>query len=136
MLIGVGALAMIFWHDGDRVLSIVVACAGVFFAAILLRRLLRPVDIDKQEANLSAYRAEASRVGPIGRHATALVAYAILGGVVWVANHFEYPRYGDFLFFLAIWDASMLVYYLIRGKLTRASSDPTVGDATQQGGRA
>jgi len=136
MVIGVGALAMNFWHDGDRVLSIAVACAGLFFAMALLRRLLRPIDIDQQEANLKAYRAEATRVSPARRHASALVAYAILGGVVWIANHFEFPRYGYFLFVLALSDAIMLIYHMVKNKRTSTPVKSSVEDATVQGGRA
>jgi len=136
MVIGVGALAMNLWHDGHRVLSIIVAGAGLFFAGILLRRLLRPVDIDLQNQNLSAYRAEAARVSPAARHASALVAYAIVGGVVWAANSFEYPRYGYFLFFLALWDAFMLTYHLVKDKIVKKAGNSSVEDATPQGGRA
>ena len=136
MVIGVGALAMILWHDGNRFPSIAVACAGLLFAMILLRRLFRPIDLDQQEENLSEYRAEATRVSPVTRHASALVAYAILGGAVWVLNDFEFPRYGDFLFILVLWDASMLIYHIVKGKRKKVIGNSTIEDATDQGGRA
>ena len=136
MVIGVGALAMILWHDGNRVLSSAVACAGLFFAVILLRRLLRSVDMNQQEANLNAYRAEANRVSPITRHVSALIAYAVLGGAVWAMNGFVFPRYGYFLFILASWDAFMLIYHFVRGKITKAAGNPTVEGAADQGGHA
>ncbi len=137
ILIGAGAFAMILWHDGNRVLSFAVACAGLFFAMILLRRLLRPVDIDQQEANLSAYRAEANSLSPFQRYYLALIAYAILGGGVWVTNGFMFPRYAAyFLFFLALWESLLLAYHLVKGKRRRVVGSPTVEDATGSGGRA
>jgi len=136
MLIGAGAAALICWHKGDRILSIAVACGGLFFAVILLRRLLRPLDKDQLEANLSAYRAEENRVSPIKRNVSALIAYAILGTVLWVSNGFEFPRDANFLFILALWNSSMLIYHMVKSKRTNTPDKPSVEDVTQEGGRA
>ncbi|MGA2216717.1 MAG: hypothetical protein ABSG51_01435 [Terracidiphilus sp.] len=136
MVIGAGAFAMVLWHDGNRVLSIAVACGGLFFAMMLLRRLLRPVDIDQQEANLSAYRAEANSVSPVKRRYLALIAYAILGVLVWAMNGFVFPRYAYFLFFLAFWDTTMLAYHFVKGQRKKVMRSPTVEDPADSGGRA
>jgi len=136
MVIGGGVIALNFWHDGNRILGIASACAGLFFAIILLRRLLLPVGIDQQEANLSAYRAEANSLSPIKRHSSALIAYAILGGVVWAINGFVFPRYANFLFILAIWDASMLTYNIVKSKRTKTTGNPAIESTNETGGRA
>jgi hypothetical protein len=136
MVIGGGVIALNFWHEGYNILSFVFAGATIFFAMIFLRRLLLPVEIDQQEANLSAYKAEANSLSPIKRHSSKLFAYAFLGGVVWVSNGFVFPRYANFLFILALWDVSMLIYNIVKSKRTKTTGNPAIESTNETGGRA
>jgi hypothetical protein len=136
VVIGIGAWALDSWHKGDRALSIIVASAGIFFVMILLRRLLSPIDIDQQEVNLSAYRAEANSLSPIKRHTLSIIAYTSLGVVVWALNGFIFPRYANFLFLLAIWEVFVLIYLIIRGKRKVVVGNRSIESTTNPGGRA
>lgn len=133
MAIGAGAIAAILWIEGNRVAGVIVACAGLFYATMLLRRLFRQVPKDQQEENLRSYRAEANRVSPITRYASALIVYALFAGAIWAINGFVFPRYGDFLFILALWDLSTLIYHIVKRK--RTTSAP-IENAADHGGRS
>ncbi len=136
VVIGGGVIALNFWRQGYNILSIVFAGATIFFAMILLRRLLLPVEVDQQEANLSEYRAEANSLSPIKRHSLALIVYGFFGGVVWVSNGFVFPRYANFLFILALWNVSMLIYNIAKSKRTKTTGNPTIESTNETGGRA
>jgi len=110
MIIGAGAGALIYWHKGDRALSIGIAAAGVFFSMILLRRILLRIDIDEQEKNLRDYRKEANGLMPVTRDALNLLFFLALGVCLWAQERFSIVPSACILLILPLWYAGKLVY--------------------------
>jgi hypothetical protein len=136
MVLGVGALAMVFWHDKNRVLSISVACAGLIFATILLRRLLRPIDVDQQEANLRDYRKEANSLMPITRDALNLLCFLALGVCLWAQDRFPIVPSAFVLLILPLWYASKIIYRCSHGDWTSDDENAPAEADNDRGGRA
>jgi hypothetical protein len=118
MIIGAGALALIYWHKGNRILSIAVAAAGIIFAMILLRRMIRPTSMDQQEKNLRDYRKEAKSLMPITRDALNLLFFIAIGVCLWAQDGFPFVLSACVLLILPLWYVGKLIYRFISGNWT------------------
>jgi hypothetical protein len=110
MIIGAGAGALIYWHKGDRTLSIGIAGAGIFLLMILLRRILFPMDTDQQEKNLRDYRKEANGLMPITRDALNLLTFLALGVCLWARDGFHFAPSVSVLLILPLWYTGKIIY--------------------------
>jgi hypothetical protein len=136
MIIGAGAAASICWHKGDRILSIGIAGAGIFFSMILLRRILLPIDMDQQEKNLRDYRKEANGLMPITRNALNLLFFLVLGIVLWAQDRFPIVPSACVLLILPLWYAGKLIYRFFYTDWTSDDEGSFVEGDNNQGGRA
>ncbi|MGA9670888.1 MAG: hypothetical protein WBQ94_16885 [Terracidiphilus sp.] len=130
MVIGAGAGALTYWHKGNRILSVGIAAAGIFFSMVLLRRLLRPLNQDQQEANLSAYRAEANSLDPVTRDALSLLSAMALGAFFWAHNGFSVAPSASVWLILPLWYAGKLIYRALGEKKKSGNESAPIGPAS------
>lgn len=136
MVIGGVVLTADLCFMGFYAFAVVAAGLTIYGAYVLVRRLLRKVDQEEQEANLNRYKSEGNSLSPIKSDAISLSFFVIVIAALWAFNGFKVPEYAEFIILLAGWDAVMLVYHIITGKISKSKGIAPIESATNSGGRA
>jgi hypothetical protein len=140
IVIGVAALAADLWFWGYKALGIAVGVAAVLCAGNIVRKLLRPIGIEEQEANAKAYRAEAEAqrksLSPISRDVISLLFFLAVAAVTWLVSEFNVTSFLRIILLLALFEAFQLIFHILtKQKSTNVAPEPTES-AADQGGRA
>jgi hypothetical protein len=118
--IGIAAGAAGLWFAGYRAFAIASGVAAVLFTGNIIRKLLRPLDLEQQEANAIAYRARAEsereKIGPIEKDLLSLACFVVFAAVIWWFNDFAFTQYLDIILYFALLDVCSLIYHIITRK--------------------
>ena len=123
-----------FWKEANLFERLLIAGLPLLTATGFLRKLLRPVDIDQQEAFLKIVRTEDKRLGRIARNTVGLFTCIIL--MAFVGPHGAPELWVIPLAIPITWFAWRIIFHLFIGQQSGVDANDPIEALTEQGAEA